>query len=154
MTAPHNIWRTVVAAGAMALSSGAHADAPPFPGALRCEFESHTSAVAEKPDKSIRATVRAEPGIDPLIYTAFDAANGSAQLICNIGASRVTLIATGITWSFVEVTDAGNINVTQAFLFEEPDAQFGLYRAIHSRHSSFAGAIVASQHYGHCKALN
>jgi hypothetical protein len=63
------------------------ADAPPFPGALRCEFESYTSAVAEKPDKSIRATVRAEPGIDPLIYTAFDAANGSAQLIGNVGAS-------------------------------------------------------------------
>jgi hypothetical protein len=35
-------------------------------------------------------------------------------------ARQVTLIATGITWSFVEVTDAGNINVTQTFLFEEP----------------------------------
>jgi hypothetical protein len=139
---------------AFAVCDNARAEAPPFPGALRCGFESYTSAVAGKPDKSIRATVRAEPGIDPLIYTAFDAANGSAQLIGNVGASRVTLIATGITWSFVEVTDAGNVNVTQAFLFEEPDAQVGLYRAIHSRHSSFAGAIVASQHYGRCKALN
>jgi hypothetical protein len=130
------------------------ADAPPLPGALKCEFDSYTSAIAEKADSKIRATVRTEPGIDPLTYADLDAANGSAQLIGNIGASRVTLIATGITWSFVEVTAAGNVNVTQAFLFDEPDAPLGLYRAIHSRHSSIAGIIVASQHYGHCKALN
>ena len=154
MIASHNIWRTVVAAGAMALGSGSSADAPSLPGALRCEFDSYTSAVAEKTDKHVKATVRAEPGVDPLIYTSLDIANRSAQLIGNVGASRVTLIATGITWSFVEVTDAGNVNVTQVFIFDEPEARFGLYRAIHSRHSSIVGVIVASQHYGHCKALN
>jgi hypothetical protein len=139
---------------ALVLCKDVRAEAPPLPGALRCEFESYTSAIAEKADRDIRATVRAEPGIDPLTYADLDPANGSAQLIGNIGASRVTLIATGITWSFVEVTDAGNVNITQAFLFGEPDAPRGLYRAIHSRHSSIAGVIVASQHYGHCKALN
>jgi hypothetical protein len=139
---------------ACAIAGYAKADSPPAPNALRCEFTSYASAVAQQPDKDIKAEVRAEPGIDPLIFAALDPQGRSAQLIGNIGAAPVTMIATSTTWSFVEVTDAGNVTVTQVFLWNEPEAQSGRYRAIHSRQSSVMGAIAASQHYGHCKALN
>lgn len=137
-----------------AVSSIAGAGQPSVPGALRCEFEVYASAVAEKAEKSIGAEIRNRSGIDPLIFAALNPDTRSAQFVGNIGATTVTMIATGTTWSFVEVTDTGNVNVTQVFLWDEPQAAAGIYRAIHSRHSSLMGVIVASQHYGHCKALN
>ena len=155
MTCRVHTWRAVVLIGALMLRCGASsADAPQLPSALRCDFDSYASAVAEQPDRNIKAVVRSEPGIDPLIYAAIDPNSRTAQLIGNIGAAKVTMIATATTWSFVEVTDAGNITVTQVFVWDEPGAASGVYRAIHSRQSSIMGAIAASQHYGHCKALN
>jgi hypothetical protein len=138
----------------LAVCSHAHAETSPLPGALKCEFESYASAVAEKNATSITAQIKSQPGIEPLTFADLDANTQSAQMIGNVGASRVTMFATGTTWSFVEVTDAGNINTTQVFLWDEPEADRGVYRAIHSRHSSIMGVIVASQHYGHCKVLN
>jgi hypothetical protein len=130
------------------------AESPPLPSALRCEFESHTSGTSQSKDSRISAMVKQEPGIDPLIYGSLDPVKGSAQLIGNVGASDVMFVATAFNWSFVEITDAGNVKVTQVFVWEETAADLGYYRAVHSRHSSMMGAIVVSQHYGRCKALS
>ena len=145
----------VVSVAAFALLSTERVRADPIsvPAALKCEFESYASGLADERASRISAEVKHEPGIDTLIYSAIDPGRDSAQLVGNAGASTVTFIGNGLTWSFIEVTDAGNVNVTQAFIWNEPDASQHLYRAVHSRHSSFAGRIVVSQHYGHCKAL-
>jgi hypothetical protein len=138
----------------LATSSATQSDAPPMPKALRCEFESYSSGTADQTAARITARIKQEPGIDPLMYAALDPAKGTAQFIGNIGAANVTLIATAFTWSLVEVTETGNVNVTQVFLWDEPSADIGSYRAVHSRHSSMMGSIVVSQHYGRCKVLN
>lgn len=137
---------------AFALIQPALSDEPKMPKALQCTFESYASGTAEQSDARIAARVRQEPGIDPLTYTAFDSAKGKALLSGNAGAAEVMFIATAFTWSFVEVTEAGNVNVTEVFLWNEPNADLNIYRAVHSRHSSMMGSIVASQHYGRCKA--
>lgn len=136
------------------VSSEACSDAPPPPKALRCEFETYSSGTAQQNDARINARIEHEAGIDPLTFAAFDIAKGTAQMIGNTESSDVTLIATAFSWSFVEVTETGNVNVTQVFLWDEPNADIGLYRAVHSRHSSIMGSIAVSQHYGRCKVLN
>jgi len=65
----------------------------------------------------------------------------------------VTFISSAFTWTFIEVTEVGNANVTEVFLWNEPAADLGMYQAVHSRHSSMMEAIVVSQHYGRCRAL-
>jgi hypothetical protein len=134
-------------------SQEARSDAPPMPKKLRCEFESYASGEATQNASRITAQIKQGPGIDPLTFSSLDPVKGTAQFIGNAGASNVSFIATAFTWSFIEVTDAGNVNVTQIFLWNEPNADLGTYRAVHSRHSSMMGAIIASQHYGRCKAL-
>lgn len=101
----------------------------------------------------ITARIKQEPGIDPLTFSSLDPLKGTAQFIGSIGATNVTFISTAFAWSFIETTDVGNVNVTEVFLWNEPNADLGMYRAVHSRHSSIMGVIVASQHYGRCKVL-
>lgn len=136
-----------------AFSSIAHADAPKMPRALRCEFESYASGIAEPTAARITATIKQEPGIDPLTFSALDPSKGTAQFIGNIGTSNVTFISSAFAWTFIETTEPGNVNLTEVFLWNEPSADLGMYRAVHSHHSSMMGAIVVSQHYGRCKAL-
>jgi len=58
--------------GALLASSAALADAPKMPKALRCEFESNASGTAEPTNGRITATIKQEPGIDPLTFAALD----------------------------------------------------------------------------------
>ncbi len=144
----------VLGAIAAFVGRAAMAEQPPIPNALRCEFSAYTAGTSEPHQIAFDVAAKDEGGIDPLIYSALDPDKRTAQMVGNAGASDVTFFAMSTTWSFVEVTDFGNVTVTQVFLWDEPEAELGVYRAVHSRQSSIMGAIAASQHYGHCKALN
>ena len=121
-----------------------------YPPALVCAF-TH-SAVAESDRGSAAFTVESKDGrgMEPFIFAAINLQNRTAQLIGNAGSADVKIVVGSLGLTFVEITPAGNLNITAVSNYEEPAS--GIFRAVHSRNSNIVGAIVASQYYGTCEA--
>ena len=120
--------------------------AAPAPKAFVCAFEGATVTTVDNGEiKKAASTDKMT-----LTYAAIDMAAGKAQLVGNIGAGEVAVIAAEFGYSFVEITAVGAVNLTTVF---STTLKRGGFFAIHSRHVNIAGPLV-SQFAGSCEARN
>jgi hypothetical protein len=112
------------------------------PKAFVCAFNSGEIVSVEN------GTVRKRATSDKITVTfaAIDSMKQTAQMIGNAGSSDVTLIESDTSYSFVEVTLAGHVNLTTIFRTE---LKSGGFFAVHSRHINIVGPFV-SELLGSC----
>ena len=110
----------------------------------RCDFP--TAAVTDWLEE------RAEPEVITQNFTItidnVDAANGTARIIGDTGASDLIVVSGAGVLHFLEGTGSGNMNVTTIFNASTPASQL---KAVHSRHVLILGDPLPSQAYGYCR---
>ncbi|MBT3387322.1 MAG: hypothetical protein HN417_05270 [Desulfobacula sp.] len=80
------------------------------------------------------------------VFDSIDYREGSARMIGNQGSVGIAVFKGAQGVSFIEFTQTGSIITTTVFYeYSNPDRK--LFKAVHSRHTSIAGAFP-SQYYG------
>jgi hypothetical protein len=82
-----------------------------------------------------------------LTFASIDPDKSRAQMIGNAGATEVLLQYGDKSFSFLEVTAAGNRTLTTIFFGAKHDDAFA---AVHSRHMGIGSSAVVSQYRGSC----
>ncbi|WP_439643872.1 hypothetical protein [Gemmatimonas sp.] len=113
---------------------------------FRCHFTVSVTggldAVPPKP-KVARETLE-------LIFDSIDHKRRTARLISNQGAEDISAHLADDAIFLLESTLSGHLQVTAIY---EPRGQDGLYKAVHSRHTSMMDHPLPSQFYGSCRPL-
>jgi len=120
-----------------AFSSATAAEAP-MPKSLKCEFTSGVFHAWGEETKINSDKLE-------MVFDSIDAKARTARIIGNAGAEDVAVILTPDHLSFMEITGAGNINLTTVYLSPSE------LRAVHSRHVGLDGWPLLSQSYGICR---
>ena len=137
----------------IALLRPALADAV-VPLELQCEFDLFVSAVAGPNSSQFTAEVQPASTSDNITFFSIDATSRTAWAEGATSESgQVIFDAWDSTWTFTEYNYKGNVYVTQVFLEEEPGASHQTYRAVRSKQWTAFGSVLATQHYGVCRAV-
>lgn len=114
-----------------------------------CTFErSVTTSISDDGTVEAQFKENASDSLD-LRFIDMDEANGLARLVGNAGVSPVFFLpGQAGQFSFVEMTQSGNLNTTTVFAVRSYD---GKSHATHSRHINFgSGGAIYSQWAGTC----
>ena len=119
---------------------------------LRCRFAVSASGRWE-PDGTPKAAVA--PATITLLFEAIDADTGTAQLRTGAVSSEVVARQSGTYLHFMQLFKTGAMYTTTVF---DQQAARGAFRAVHSRHESFAVPLPGAtstpeQYYGDCQIV-
>lgn len=97
---------------------------------IRCQLNIGSTATWKAGSPSIE---RSESGEGEVTFDAIEPEESTARAIGNVGAEDVLVLSTQIGFTFVEVTDAGNLVVTTVFASTAPERP-NHFIAVESRH--------------------
>jgi hypothetical protein len=88
-----------------------------------------------------------------LVFDQIDTAKKTARLIGNVGVAQVQVIEGNQLIHLVEITNAGNLNLTSIF-FTDKSKLSGAFPVVHSRHlKTSPSSPLPSQYIGLCREL-
>ena len=134
----------------IALSGSAWANPSPLPETMKCIYEFSISAEY----KDGQWETEKNKGFS-FVFTNINIQNRSARLVGNAGSANVDVVATTKAITFVELTLAGNYNLTSIFLPYKLKDSDSTFLSVHSRHINMSSSPypldpMPSQFYGKC----
>ena len=134
----------------LGFKSSALANPSPLPETLKCIYDFSISA--EYKDGKWKS--EKNKGFS-FVFTSINVQNQSARLIGNAGSAEVNVVATTKAITFVELTPAGNYNLTSLFLPYKLQGSDSTFLSVHSRHINLSSPYysldpIPSQFYGKC----
>ena len=134
----------------LGVQTTALANPSPLPETMKCIYEFSISA--EYKDGQWES--EKNKGFS-FVYTNIDIQNRSARLVGNAGSEDVDVVATTKAITFVELTPAGNYNLTSIFLPYKLQDSDSTFLSVHSRHINMSSLPypldpIPSQYYGKC----
>jgi hypothetical protein len=134
----------------VALSGGAWANPSPLPETLKCIYDFSISAQY----KDGKWESEKNKGFN-FVLTNINIQNRSASIIGNAGSAGIDVVATTKAITFVELTPAGNYNLTSIFLPYKLQDSDSTFLSVHSRHINLSAPSypldpLPSQFYGKC----
>ena len=127
----------------MLFTSSSVAQGPSF----RCKF-SHGQVTNF--DNGRPVTER-DTGMGEFVLDQINTKDATARLIGNAGTETLRVLDGGDLVHLVEVTGAGNMNITTIYNFR--DKNKGTLPAVHSRHIGLLGDPMPSQYVGLCQRM-
>jgi hypothetical protein len=123
---------------------------------LRCESGTGVSAEWRAGKPALEKSKFGEDG--QMIFDTIDRKGGTALLIGNVGTVEVKVISTDKALHFVEVSPAGNLNVTTVFATRPEGVGYDEFVYVMSRHQDIGlpgelAVLIPSQYHGKCRAL-
>lgn len=132
----------IVVAALLISAVPAAAQQPPLPGALVCSFKTVAAGTLDQAG----GYEAGKPSTMDFTIAAIDSRAKTAQMVGNVGTSRLWVVLGTGSVNFVEPTPAGNLMLTTVIL--QGDGPFG---AIHSRHTVMSDHAVVTQYVGTCE---
>ena len=134
----------------LGVQTTALANPSPLPETLKCIYDFSTSADY----KDGKWETEKNKGFS-FIFTNVNIQNRSARLVGNAGSANVDVVATTKAITFVELTLAGNYNLTSIFLPYKLKDSDSTFLSVHSRHINMSSSPypldpMPSQFYGKC----
>jgi hypothetical protein len=115
---------------------------------VRCSFSDGFSTNFDSGKPSSKRTLVIT---DAIIFDRIDTRKRTARMVGNAGASDVQVIETERGLHLIELTVAGNLNITTLFTNTKDK---NTIPAVHSRHLSVREDAIPSQSVGLCKRMN
>ena len=115
---------------------------------VRCKF---TNGQATDFDKSLPNTKKSND-MSELIFDQIDSTKNTARLVGSLGAQTVEMISGADLIHLIELTNAGNMNITTIFGTSKILSK-KTFPVVHSRHIMLSSGPFPSQYLGLCDKL-
>lgn len=125
-----------------------------MPTYFSCHFETHVVSAPVFGGGTFVPKAHTYPlSRDALVYSQIDTQKGTARIGYNRAVVReVSLVINAGVWTFLDLSEPGEIGVTSIIVGVDPVGSIGIHPAIDSRHL-VRGRGAATQQYGSCEAI-